>query len=147
MSDAAPRHDFDAAKATSYRPKGEFVKTAILLALAYGANEVEVAASFGVQRMHGDFYVVASGDGSYAASRAEFEQTHERVGANRWVKRAGIEAYRAVDRCEVETCLADGTSEVIVTAEPGDWIVRQATGEVMVVKPSAFDARYVRDGA
>jgi len=36
---------------------------------------------------------------------------------------------------------------VIVTAEPGDWIVRQATGEVMVVKPPAFDARYVRDEA
>jgi hypothetical protein len=132
-------------KAARYRPKDEFVKTAILLTLAGDGGEVPVAASFGVQRMHGDFYVVASGEGSYAASRAEFEQTHERVGDNRWVKRATVEAYPAPHRCEVETCLADGTVEVIVTAEPGDWIVRQATGEVMVVKPPAFDARYVRD--
>lgn len=142
MSKLRPRHEFDPAHAAEFRSKSAFVKTAVLLELAEADVEVRIAASFGGQRMRGDFYVVANGDGSYGASRAEFEQTHEQVGPNQWVKLGGVQAYRVAEPCDVETRLADGTPETIVSAEPGDWIVRQASGEVMVLEPSAFAERY-----
>ena len=32
-------------------------------------------------------------------------------------------------------------------AQPGDWIVRQRTGELMVIGADEFAERYVRDGS
>ncbi|HSF84692.1 MAG TPA: hypothetical protein VLG28_03410 [Acidimicrobiia bacterium] len=58
------------------------------------------------------------------------------------MKRSGVLAYRAEERCLIETHLADGLHEGSVVADPGNWIVRQLNGEVMVVKPHTFELRY-----
>ena len=103
-----------------------------------------IRTPFGEQRFVGAFYVVAEGDGSYGATREEFEQTHKEVGANRWMKTTPVLAYRTDVSCVVDTVVA-GHLEVSATAEPGDWIVRQSTGEVMVVRGDEFEERYVGD--
>ena len=101
---------------------------------------------FGRQRLLGAFYAVAEGDASYGAARREFEATHRAVGPNRWVKCAPVLAYRTDEPCLVETVI-DGHVEGTVNARPGDWIVRQHTGEVMVIDDDSFRERYVATGA
>ena len=54
------------------------------------------------------------------------------VGPNRWVKRSPVLAYRTAEACLVECVIGDHV-EGRVTARPGDWIVRQYTGEMMVL--------------
>jgi len=142
VNESRKRTQFNEATAARYRPKAAFVKTAILLTLADGSDVVRVSATFGVQHMRGDFYVVASESGSYAVARKEFEKSHEQLGPHQWAKRSHVDAYRTEVDCEVETILSDGTPEVVVPALPGDWIVRQATGEIIVVAPAAFERRY-----
>jgi hypothetical protein len=133
---------FDETRAAEYRPRGGFVKTAILLQLADDEAEVTVQTPFGLQTAKGAFYVVAEEGSSYCAARAEFEATHDELSPNQWVKRAVVRAYVADEHCRIETWLADGTHEASVDAGPGDWIVRQLTGEVMVVGDDEFIERY-----
>ena len=45
MTETLPRHDFDESRATPFRPRDEFVKTAILLQLAEG-SDARIAASY-----------------------------------------------------------------------------------------------------
>lgn len=144
MSDDLPRHVFDPGSAVRYRPNPSFVKTAILVEPGDPDATIVVRARFGPQTLRGAFYVVADGTGSYGASRAEFEATHEVVGPNRWVKSEGVLAYPATESCRVETHIG-GTLEASVAARPGDWIVRQSTGEVMAMTSDEFAARYVED--
>jgi hypothetical protein len=108
------------------------------------ATQTSVRASFGEQRFLGAFYLVAGGDGLYGAARDEFEQTHEAVGANRWRKTTPVSAYQ-IDVSRAVDTLIDGHLEVTVVAQPGDWIVRQSTGEVMVLRGGEFAERYVVD--
>lgn len=142
MPDNVPIHEFDELRAMPFRSRSDFVKTAILLHLADPDAVVEVKAPFGREVMKGDFYLVSSAEGSYGAAKKEFEAGHVEVAPDRWVKRSLVMAYRATEICRVDTILADGTHEVTVEAQTGDWIVRQALGEVMVVKPNAFADRY-----
>jgi hypothetical protein len=139
-------HQFDETRADSYVPRDGFEKVAVLIEPADPEAQTLIRTRFGEQRFTGAFYVVAEGDGSYGATRDEFEQTHETVGANRWAKTAPVLAYRTDVSCVVDT-VVDGQLEVTVTAQPGDWIVRQSTGEVMVVRGDEFDKRYVSDGS
>jgi hypothetical protein len=134
-SDAA---EFDEGRATSYRPR-RVEKTAILVVPA--RVPVEITARFGTQVMHGPFYVVADDDSSYGAAQREFEATHEQLAPTTWVKSEPVLAYR-LDRAASVGTLIDGRRESTVDAQPGQWLVRQATGEVMVVDPDAFDQRY-----
>lgn len=60
------------------------------------------------------------------------------------MKTAPVSAYRTDVSCVVDTVIG-GNLEVTVTAQPGDWIVRQSTGEVMVVRGDEFHERYVGD--
>jgi hypothetical protein len=138
--------EFDTTRARRFRPRQGMVKTAILLRPAgqgsQGSQEkVRIQAPFGEQEMHGPFYVVASEDGSYGAVQAEFEQAHRQVGPNQWERVEPVLAYQTDERCTVVTTV-ESHEESTVLAEPGDWIVQQPAGEVMVVKPSDFDARY-----
>lgn len=137
-----PVHEFEPERANEFQPRQDVVKTAILVRLANPDDTVTLKAPFGDEVMKGEFYVVASEEGSYGAARAEFEAAHTEVAPNRWVKRSSVHAYQAEEQCLIETRLDDGTHETSVVAEPGDWIVRQATGEVMAVKPKAFEERY-----
>lgn len=137
-----PLHVYDEARANEYRPRQAFVKTAILLRLADDEADVTVETPFGPETVRGEFYVVAEGNASYCASRAEFEAMHEELAPNQWVKRSAVRAYVADERFLVETRLADGTLEATVVAESGDWIVQQQTGEVMVVGADEFQERY-----
>ncbi len=146
VSDGRDVCQFDETRAGSYRPRAGFEKVAVLVEPSDPGAQTLIRTPFGEQRFTGAFYVVAEGDGSYGATRDEFEATHRAVGANRWVKTAPVSAYRTDIACVVDT-VVDGHVEVTVTAQPGDWIVRQSTGEVMVVRGDEFEARYVSDGS
>jgi hypothetical protein len=147
--DDLPIHTFDERRARRYRPNPAMTKTAILVELADPTATVEIRASFGeTQRMSGSFYVVAEGDRSYGSGREEFERAHTRVGPNQYVREADVLAYRASEACRVETVLSDDTRESTVVARPGDWIVRQPRGEVLVIASDAdvgFAERYDAD--
>ena len=127
MLDDLQRCQFDENRAGSYRPREGFAKVAVLVEPSDPGAQTLIRTSFGDQRFIGAFYVVAEGDGSYGATRDEFEQTHEEIGANRWMKTAPVSAYRTDVPCVVDTEV-DGHLEVTVTAQAGDWIVRQSTG-------------------
>jgi len=139
-------HQFDESRAGSYVPRGGFEKVAVLVEPSDPFAQALIRTPFGEQCFTGAFYVVAEGDGSYGATREEFEQTHMAVGANRWVKTAPVSAYCTDVSCVVDTVVG-GHVEGTVTAQPGDWIVRQSTGEVMVVRDTEFKERYVSDGS
>jgi hypothetical protein len=144
VSDGPEVCQFDETRARSYRPRDDFEKVAVLVEPSDPTARTLIRTPFGEQRFTGAFYVVAEGDGSYGATRDEFEETHTAVGANRWVKTAPVSAYRTDVPCVVDT-VTGGHVEVTVTAHPGDWIVRQSTGEVMVVRGDEFEERYVSD--
>jgi len=146
VSDGGEMCQFDETRARSYRPRDDFEKVAVIVEPSDPAAQTVIRTPFGEQRFTGAFYVVAEGDASYGASRDEFEETHTAVGANRWVKTAPVSAYCTDVACVVDT-LVGGHVEVTVTARPGDWIVRQSTGEVMVVRGDEFEERYVIDGS
>lgn len=135
-----PVHEFDLERARRFRPDEGFVKTAVLVEPA-DDDALTLRTPFGDETVRGAFYAVAEGDGSYAATRERFEQSHRRVGPNQWVKDSEVLAYRADVPCRVVTEI-DGETESEVVARAGDWIVRQAAGEVMVVAPTDFQARY-----
>lgn len=139
-------HRFDEARARRYRPRDDFAKTAVLLSTADPLAETVIETPFGRQRFIGSFYVVAADGASYGAARREFEATHRAVGPNRWVKRSPVLAYRTAEACLVETVIGDHV-EGQVNARPGDWIVRQHTGEVMVMDDDAFAERYIAEGS
>ncbi len=138
---APPLHEFDADLASRFEPTAASSKIAVLLEIAEADSITVIEAPFGRQELRGPFYVVAEGDRSYGAARQEFEQTHRPVGRNRWLKIAPVLAYRAAGTWRVETHIA-ATHETTVVARPGDWIVKQATGEVMVLEPEGFSERY-----
>ena len=129
-----------------YRPRDGFEKTAVLVELSDPLAETVIDTPFGTQRFTGPFYVVADGEASYGASRHEFERTHVAIGPHRWVKTRPVMAYRTDVECVVDTVVGDGL-EGTVHAQPGDWIVRQDTGELMVVGADQFAERYVREGS
>lgn len=135
-----PVHQFDHERARRFRPDDSFVKTAVLVEPA-DDDALTLRTPFGDETVRGAFYAVAEGDGSYAATRERFEQTHRRVGPNQWVKDSEILAYQADGRCRVVTEI-DGEIEAEVVANAGDWIVRQEAGEMMVVTPADFQTRY-----
>jgi hypothetical protein len=144
--DDLPLHTFEERKARRYRPNPELAKTAILVELTDPTASVEILASFGEsQTLSGAFYIVAEGGGSYGSSREEFERSHTQVAPNQYVRAADVLAYRATEPCRVETVLSDATRETTVVARPGDWIVRQPRGEVLVIAEDAevgFAQRY-----
>jgi hypothetical protein len=141
---------FDDDRAQTFRPNPEFVKTAVLVDVADPEAITELSASFGMQRMRGPFYAVGNGEQSYGAAQREFERAHVRVGPNRWVKSEPVRAYRTDDACTIVTMITTAPDsadpehvEGTTDAEPGDWIVQQVTGEVMVVGSEEFVARYI----
>ena len=141
MGSETPTQAFDANRARRFRPNAAFAKTAILVELADDEAATVLKAPFGEQTLQGAFYLVAEGEGSYGAARAEFERIHEQIGPNQWAKRESVRGYQATERCMVETYVG-AVHEATVSAQPGDWIVQQATGEVMVITPGEFAARY-----
>lgn len=144
MDSHLPLCPFDDARAGRYRPRDDFVKTAVLVEPADADARTVITTRFGEQSFTGAFYIVAEGDGSYGSARCEFEASHTRVDTNRWVKEAPVHAYQTDDECVVDT-VVDDQRESSVTARPGDWLVRQQTGEVMVLRPAEFTERYVSD--
>ncbi len=144
VSEDRLRCQFDENRARSYRPRDDFAKVAVLVEPSDPGAQTRIRTPFGDQRFIGAFYVVAEGDGSYGATRDEFEQTHKEVAANQWTKTSPVLAYRTDVSCVVDTVVG-GHLEVTVTAQPGDWLIRQTTGEVMVVRDHDFEERYVSE--
>jgi hypothetical protein len=136
-----PEHTFDETRAQRYEPRDDHVKTAVLVDVADAQAVTVITAPFGEQTMRGPFYAVAEGDRSYGASRDEFEGTHARLSPTSWRKSAHVLAYRADATSSVHTDVR-GLREASIIARPGDWIIRQASGEVMVLTPDAFQERY-----
>jgi hypothetical protein len=146
VADDLPVARFESDRARVYRPSPKFAKTAILVDVADPAAVTTLRTSFGEQHMRGAFYIVANGDDSYGAAQEEFEGSHIALGSNRWLKRGNVLAYRSKDSCVVHTEI-DDHNEASVEARPGDWIVRQASGELMVVTEDEFTARYEPTGS
>lgn len=141
MVPADLNHDFDEDKAKPYIPRPSFTKTAILLEPASDDAITVIRTPFGEQTFRGRFYLVAEGDASYGAAPDQFERAHEMTEPNQWVKSEPILAYQTNEECLIETFIGD-LSEATVLAKPGDWIIKQPTGEVMVVGADAFATRY-----
>lgn len=141
MASTPPEHTFDESLATEFEPRSDSVKTAVCVEVADPDALTILRTSFGEQTMRGPFYAVAEGEGTYGAAKSEFERSHEQVGPNTFRKSAPVLAYRVANSCRVNTDV-DGTRESSVVARPGEWVVRQHTGEVMVVAADAFDERY-----
>lgn len=139
-------HRFDDSRARRFVPRDGVEKTAVLVRTVDPDAETVIETRFGAQRLLGPFYAVAEGDTSYGAARREFEATHRAVGPSRWVKSAPVLAYRSDERCVVETVI-EGHVEGTVNTRPGDWIVQQHTGELMVIDDAAFRERYVAEGS
>lgn len=133
--------EFDEQQAAEYWPNDNFVKVAILMTPATDDAITELAATFGPQAMRGPFYLVANGDTSYGAAKAEFEAANTHIGEQRFVKTAPVDAYRTTSPTTVVTVIGDNV-ESTVDANAGDWIVRQTTGEIMCLTPESFDERY-----
>lgn len=134
-------HAFDESLARRFVPRDDLTKTAVLIEMTDENAVTSIRAPFGEQTMRGSFYVVAEGDRSYGAARAEFEATHQRLGAASWRKSQAVMAYQVDEACMVHTDIA-GERETSNAAAPGDWIVRQHTGELMVLSPASFELRY-----
>lgn len=145
MVEQPPLHRFDPTRAARYEPKATMVKTAILVDVVDPGAITVISTPFGEQRLKGPFYIVEEGERSYGAAAREFTELHQAVGPNQWIKVENVLGYQVEDRSAVET-FVDDLHETTVVAEPGDWIVEQATGEVMVVKPESFARRYIRQG-
>lgn len=143
MAPGTTLHEFDDDRAAPYQPDRSFVKTAIALEPVPPDATTVIRTSFGEQTFRGRFYLVAEGDESYGAAPAEFERAHRMTAPNQWVKIEPVRAYQATEACLIETFIGS-LSETKVIAQPGDWIVKQPTGEVMVVEATAFDSRYRR---
>lgn len=144
MVSEPPVHCFDRSRARAYRPNPAHSKTAILVDIADASVTTSINAPFGVQRFRGPFYIVAEGAQSYGVAKREFDNSHIEVGQHRWTKSKSVLAYQAEDRSVVETYI-DDHRETSVVAEPGAWIVRQSSGEVMVLTPKEFVERYIAD--
>lgn len=59
-----------------------------------------------------------------------------------YAKKAIVEARQTTEREEVKTILADGITETVNVAEPGDVIVTNPGGEKYVIKSEKFAKRY-----
>jgi hypothetical protein len=139
-TDSSPQ-EFDESRARRFVPRDDHAKTAVLVETTDEHAITSIRSPFGEQTMRGPFYAVAEGDASYGAARTEFEATHERVGPSTWRKSAAVLAYQVDEPSLVHTDIGE-TRETSNTAMPGDWIVRQHTGEVMVITPASFAQRY-----
>ena len=128
---------FDEAAASAFRPLASFEKTAILAKLKDETATTTICTTFGDQVLRGSFYLVADGEDSYGAAKAEFEHSHTKIGPSSWVKHGRVLAYQ-VDEPQVIETMIDAHVESIVEASRGDWIVRQDTGEVIVLTRDAF---------
>lgn len=134
-------HEFDGDRASRFTPRPSFVKTAVLVVVVDPEAVTRIRTPFGEQSMRGSFYVVAEGNGSYGAARAEFEASHVEVEPGRWIKSEPVVAYQVDEASAVVTELASGR-ESVVEARPGDWVVRQNSGEAMTIRPDEFNERY-----
>ncbi len=70
------------------------------------------------------------------------EMTAKLAEAPIYRKNAIVEAQQVTEQTTVTTKLADGTEETVNTAEAGDYIVTNPSGEKYVLKPDNFAKRY-----
>lgn len=128
---------FNERLARRYRSKADGpIKTAVLV-----EEPATYETSWGVQEMHGPHYRINLGDEApYGSEKSRFEAEHVEVDGG-YRKSAVIDAYQVTETTPVTTYL-DGKIETENVAEPGDWIVRQPQGEVMVVSTEKFGRLY-----
>lgn len=143
MTEESTLHVFDEENADRYRPNPVHAKTAILVDVVDDST-TKIDTRFGTQEFKGPFYIVVEGSSSYGAAKREFENSHVAAGPNRWRKSEPVLAYRAGETTTVATNI-DNHRESTVTAEPGDWIVRQASGETQAIPHDEFVDRYIAD--
>lgn len=130
----------------TYQANPEFGKTAILCRLL--SEKVDIEATWGPETLTTDFYLVAEGDKSYGAAVEEFERKHEQISPNRWRAKGcdmgSVQARRATAGEVIVTRPTSATAdESTVTAEAGNWIVRQAAGDDHTMVDAAFRERYI----
>lgn len=83
----------------------------------------------------GDWWVI-DGDDRWSVAGDVFEQTYEQVADDRYRKIAQVTAVPVTESVTVQTL------EGIATGEPGDWLVRNPSGEYWPVPADVFALRY-----
>lgn len=83
----------------------------------------------------GDWWVL-DGDDRWSVSGKVFDQTYENVGGNQFRKVATVTAVPLDEAFEIETL------EGMASGEPGDWLVRNPSGECWPVPADVFAKRY-----
>lgn len=147
-------HEFDTAKAKSYKPTA-LVKIATEQPGKPGGETIDVPqwGEGAQQHFDGPWMKVQEGDGFYGVAMDEWNANNEPVDgvAGGWKKKGGasVDAYRhSGPPIRVATKLKSGVQEVTSDgqvgrlANDGDWIVRQPGGEEMVVSDVEFRKRY-----
>lgn len=141
MDDQLEVHVFDEAAAEAYSANSAFVKTAIRVDPPQPDDITRIATRFGEQSFEGSFFLVAEGDSSYGIAIDEFEATHESIGSSQYKKRGTVRAYSLRESCLVETWIGSHL-EATTNAVPGDWVVQQPSGELVVMPEDEFRQRY-----
>jgi hypothetical protein len=83
----------------------------------------------------GDWWVI-DGDERWSVASDVFTTTYEAVGGEHFRKKATVKAV------QLDRAFAVDTLEGLSTGEPGDWLVRNPTGECWPVPQGAFATRY-----
>ena len=143
-STAAIEIQFDDTQAATYLPH-RVVKIAKLMQVADGVETTIVPEWGGEQKFIGSWYAILDDDGNvkYGSARLEFDETHECIGEDTYVKITPIKAYIYTgESATVVTTLADGTRETENTVTNGDWLVKWPHGEIGVMKDEKFRKLY-----
>jgi hypothetical protein len=83
----------------------------------------------------GDWWVI-DGDERWSVASDVFAATYETVGGEHFRKKATVTAV------QLDKPFAVATLEGVATGEPGDWLVRNPTGECWPVPSEVFAKRY-----
>lgn len=136
---------FDDALAKLFKPV-YVIKHARFVGKADHATTV-IKAEWGErQTLVGSYYEIynpETGKVKYGSAFDEWIATNTQLGnSTQWYKSAPVRAYPSPIEGWLETVLADGTVETHKFVHPGDWVVKQAMGEVMCLGAQKFPTLY-----
>ncbi|RUP32995.1 MAG: hypothetical protein EKK51_07705 [Mycolicibacterium sp.] len=85
----------------------------------------------------GDWWVI-DGDNRWSVAGSIFRETYQRIRGNQFRKTATVSAVPMSEAFTVRTL------EGVASGGPGDWLVRNASGECWPVTGPEFERRYVQ---
>jgi len=118
---------------------GHTYRSTVVVRAVHVAEESEWTTSHGdvLTAKAGDWWVI-DGDDRWSVSDDVFAATYASAGGGRYRKSATVTAVPVAEAFAVRTL------EGLAGGEPGDWLVRNPTGECWPVPNAVFTKRYER---